>query len=219
VRLVLLGPPGAGKGTQAKVLSNKLHIPHISTGDIFREAKQSGSELGNRLSDYMNQGVLVPDEIVNQIVAERLQREDVKDAGFILDGYPRTSQQAEALDEVLDNIALHIDSVIFIKTSKETIIVRLTGRRVCKGCGSIFHIKNIPPKEEGVCDYCGSQLYQRDDDKEETVLKRLQVYEGQTKELIDYYSQKDVLKTVSGDLEVRQLYDVLYQLFGKEGLL
>jgi len=219
VRLVLLGPPGAGKGTQAKVLSNKLHIPHISTGDIFREAKQSGSELGNRLSDYMNQGVLVPDEIVNQIVAERLQREDVKDAGFILDGYPRTSQQAEALDEVLDNIALHIDSVIFIKTSKETIIVRLTGRRVCKGCGSIFHIKNIPPKEEGVCDYCGSQLYQRDDDKEETVLKRLQVYEGQTKELVDYYSQKDVLKTVSGDLEVRQLYDVLYQLFGKEGLL
>lgn len=219
MRLVLLGPPGAGKGTQAKVLSNKLHIPHISTGDIFREAKQSGSELGNRLSDYMNQGVLVPDEIVNQIVAERLQREDVKDAGFILDGYPRTSQQAEALDEVLDNIALHIDSVIFIKTSKETIIVRLTGRRVCKGCGSIFHIKNIPPKEEGVCDYCGSQLYQRDDDKEETVLKRLQVYEGQTKELVDYYSQKDVLKTVSGDLEVRQLYDVLYQLFGKEGLL
>jgi len=219
VRLVLLGPPGAGKGTQAKVLSNKLHIPHISTGDIFREVKQSGSELGNKLSDYMNQGALVPDEIVNQIVAERLQREDVRDAGFILDGYPRTSQQAEVLDKVLDNIALHIDSVIFMKTSKETIIARLTGRRVCKGCGSIFHIKNIPPKEEGVCDYCGSQLYQRDDDKEETVLKRLQVYEEQTKELVDYYSQKDVLKTVSGDLEVRQLYDVLYQLFGKEGLL
>lgn len=219
MRLVLLGPPGAGKGTQAKVLSNKLRIRHISTGDIFREAKQSGSELGNRLADYMNRGVLVPDEIVNQIMAERLQRDDVKETGFILDGYPRTRQQAEVLDVNLEEIGLHIDSIIYMKTSKEIIISRLTGRRVCTNCGSIFHITNIPPKKEGVCDYCGGQLYQRDDDKEKTVLKRLKVYEEQTKELIDYYSHRGVLKTVSGDLEVRQLYDVLYELFGKEGLL
>ncbi|NQT95485.1 MAG: adenylate kinase [Candidatus Omnitrophica bacterium] len=219
MRLVLLGPPGAGKGTQAKVLSNKLRIPHISTGDIFREVKASESELGKKLSDYMNRGVLVPDEIVNQIVTDRLQRDDVKDAGFILDGYPRTRPQAEALDRALEDIGIHLDSVIYMKTSKRIILSRLTGRRICKACGSIFHIKNIPPKQEGVCDYCEGELYQRDDDKEDTVLKRLQVYEDQTKELIDYYNDREALQTVSGDLDVRQLYDVLYELFGKEGLL
>jgi len=219
LRLVLLGPPGAGKGTQAKVLSNKLRIPHISTGDIFREVKASESELGKKLSDYMNRGVLVPDEIVNQIVTDRLQRDDVKDAGFILDGYPRTRPQAEALDRALEDIGIHLDSVIYMKTSKRIILSRLTGRRICKACGSIFHIKNIPPKQEGVCDYCEGELYQRDDDKEDTVLKRLQVYEDQTKELIDYYNDREALQTVSGDLDVRQLYDVLYELFGKEGLL
>ena len=219
MRLVLLGPPGAGKGTQAKVLSNKLSIPHISTGDIFREAKQSGSELGKKLSEYMDSGALVPDDMVNQIVAQRLQKDDIKDTGFILDGYPRTKDQAEALDKALSVVDLNLDSVVYMKTSKEVIISRLTGRRVCKGCGSIFHIKNIPSKVEGICDYCTGELYQRGDDKEETVLKRLQVYEDQTKELIDYYDNKGVLKTVSGDLEVRQLYDVLCELFGKEGLL
>ena len=219
MRLVLLGPPGAGKGTQAKVLSNKLSIPHISTGDIFREAKKSGSDLGKKLADYMNRGVLVPDEIVNQIVVDRLQKDDIKEAGFILDGYPRTGQQAKALDKALEEIGLNLDSVIYMKTSKDIILFRLTGRRICKNCGGIFHIKNIPSKEEGVCDHCGGELYQRDDDHEETVLKRLDVYEGQTKELIDYYNQKGILKTASGDLDVRQLYDVLYELFGKEGLL
>jgi len=219
LRLVLLGPPGAGKGTQAKVLSNKLNMLHISTGDIFREAKQSGSELGNKLADYMNRGALVPDDMVNQIVAERLKKDDIKNSGFILDGYPRTKDQAEALDKALTDVELALDSVIYMKTSKDVVISRLTGRRVCKGCGSIFHVKNIPAKKEGICDYCGEELYQREDDKEETVLKRLQVYEDQTKELIDYYESKGILKTVSGDLEVRQLYDDLYELFGKEGLL
>lgn len=219
MRLVLLGPPGAGKGTQAKVLSDKLSLIHISTGDIFRQAAKSGDELGKKLADYMNSGALVPDEMVNQIVAKRLSQDDVKDSGFILDGYPRTSDQAEALDVALNEIGIHLDMVVYMKTSKDIIISRLTGRRICTKCGSIFHMQNIVPKVPGVCDYCGGELYQRDDDKEETVLKRLQVYEDQTKELIDYYGNNDVLKTVSGDLDVRQLYDVLYELFGSERLI
>lgn len=219
MKLVLLGPPGAGKGTQAKVLSNNLHIPHISTGDIFREVKESGSELGKKLDGYMEQGVLVPDEIVNQIVIERLNRDDVKEAGFILDGYPRTRPQAEVLDKALGGMGINLDLVIYMKTSKKKILSRLTGRRVCRGCGRIFHLKNIPPKKEGRCDFCQGELYLREDDKEETVIKRLEVYQKQTQELIDYYTKKQILKTVSGDLEVRQLYDVLYELFGKERLL
>ena len=219
MRLVLLGPPGAGKGTQSKVISDKLSLIHISTGDIFRQAAKSGDELGKKLADYMNSGALVPDEMVNQIVAKRLSQDDVKDSGFILDGYPRTSDQAEALDVALNEIGIHLDMVVYMKTSKDIIISRLTGRRICTKCGSIFHMQNIAPKVPGVCDYCGGELYQRDDDKEETVLKRLQVYEDQTKELIDYYGNNDVLKTVSGDLDVRQLYDVLYELFGNERLI
>ncbi|MFC1808412.1 adenylate kinase [Candidatus Omnitrophota bacterium] len=219
MRLVLLGPPGAGKGTQAKVLSNKLNLPHISTGDIFRETKKSGSELGKKLGEYMDSGALVPDDIVNEIVTERLSKDDIRDSGFILDGYPRTSKQAEALDKGLESIGLDLNFVIYMKTSKDTILARLTGRRICKACGSIFHIKNIPPKKENVCDYCEGGLYQRDDDKEDTVLKRLKVYDEQTRELIDYYKEKNTLKTVSGDLDVRQLYDVLFELFGREGLL
>ena len=219
MRLVLLGPPGAGKGTQAVVLSNNLHIPHISTGDIFREAKESGSELGKKLAEYMEQGVLVPDDIVNRIVIERLSKDDIKEKGFILDGYPRTRQQAEVLDNALEGLELRLDMVIYMKTSKKTILMRLTGRRICKRCGHIYHIKNIPPKKEGICDCCNGELYQREDDKEQTVLKRLEVYQEQTQELIDYYKQKRLLKTVSGDLEVRQLYDVIYEFFGKKGLL
>ena len=219
MRIVLLGPPGAGKGTQAKVLSDKLNVVHISTGDIFREVKKSGSELGKQLSDYMNSGVLVPDNIVNQIVVERLKKDDIKNSGFILDGYPRTRNQAEALDEALGLIGMNLDMVIYMKTSRKIILKRLTGRRVCRQCGSIFHVQNIPPKKVGVCDHCNDQLYQRDDDKEDTVLKRLDVYQQQTQELIDYYGKRSTLKTVSGDLDVRQLYDVLYELFVGEGLL
>ncbi|MFH1868252.1 MAG: adenylate kinase [Candidatus Omnitrophota bacterium] len=219
MRLVLLGPPGAGKGTQAKVLSNKLHILHISTGDMFREAKASGSDLGKKLDDYMSRGALVPDDVVNEIVIDRLKKDDLQESGFMLDGYPRTKKQAEVLDEELEKISAHLDLVVYMKTSKDTILIRLTGRRVCEKCGKIYHIKNIPPKREGLCDECGGKLYQRYDDKEETVLKRLDVYQKQTEELIDYYNDNGVLKTVSGDLDVRQLYDVLYELFGKEGLL
>jgi len=219
LRLVLLGPPGAGKGTQAKVLSEKLSLAHISTGDIFRQVSKSGKELGKKLADYMNRGVLVPDELVNRIVIERLSGTDVKDTGFILDGYPRTKEQARTLDAALNEMGMHLDVVIYMKTSKRVILSRLTGRRICTQCGSIFHVENIAPKVPGICDYCAGELYQRDDDKEDTVLKRLQVYNDQTKELIDYYSKNDVLKTVSGDLDVRQLYDVLYELFGSERLI
>ena len=219
MKLVLLGPPGAGKGTQAKVLSNNLKLPHISTGDIFREAKSSGSELGKQLADYMSKGLLVPDDIVNRIVMERLKKDDIREKGFILDGYPRTKQQAAALDEELDKAGIRLDIVLYMKASKKIILERLTGRRVCKACGAIFHIKNIKPKKEGICDFCNGELYQRDDDKEETVLKRLKVYEDQTRELIDYYKDKKLLSTVSGDLDVRQLYDVLYELFGKKRLV
>jgi adenylate kinase len=219
LRIVLLGPPGAGKGTQAKVLSGKLNLVHISTGDIFRQAKKTGSQLGETLADYMNRGALVPDDIVNQVVIERLKQDDVKSAGFILDGYPRTDNQAMALDKALDLIGMSLDMVIYMKTTNDIILARLTGRRVCRKCGNIFHVTNIPPKKIDTCDYCGGELYQRDDDKEETVLKRLEVYEQQTQELIEYYGKRAILKTVSGDLDVRQLYDVLYELFGSEGLL
>jgi adenylate kinase len=219
LRIVLLGPPGAGKGTQAKVLSDKLNIVHISTGDIFRDIKKTDTELGKMLSDYMSRGVLVPDDIVNKIVVERLNKQDIKESGFILDGYPRTRSQGEALDMALSAVDMSLDLIIYMKTSKDVILKRLTGRRICRKCGSIFHIENIPPKTADQCDYCGSEIYQRDDDKEETVLKRLDVYQQQTQELIDYYSKKAILKTVSGDLDVRQLYDVLYELFGREGLL
>jgi adenylate kinase len=219
LRIVLLGPPGAGKGTQAKVLSDKLNILHISTGDIFRDVKKSGSELGKQISDCMNRGILVPDDIVNRIVVERLKKDDIKDSGFILDGYPRTKNQAEALDKELTFAGMNLDMVIYMKASNEIILKRLTGRRICSQCGSIFHVQNIPPKKTGVCDYCNGQLYQRDDDKEDTVLKRLDIYNQQTQELIDYYQKLLILKTVSGDLDVRQLYDVLYELFGSEGLL
>ncbi len=219
MRIVLLGPPGAGKGTQAKVLSDKLKIVHISTGDIFRDIKKTDSELGRMLADYMNRGALVPDDIVNKIVVERLSKQDIKESGFILDGYPRTRSQGEALDNALSGVDMNLDLIIYMKTSKDIILKRLTGRRICRKCGSIFHIENIPPKTANQCDYCDSGLYQRDDDKEETVLRRLDIYQQQTQELIDYYSKKAILKTVSGDLDVRQLYDVLYELFGREGLL
>ncbi|MFH1645875.1 MAG: nucleoside monophosphate kinase, partial [Candidatus Omnitrophota bacterium] len=203
----------------AKVLSNQLDIPHISTGDIFREAKASGSEMGKKLAEYMNQGLLVPDELVNEIVTQRLVQDDIKEKGFILDGYPRTKNQAQVFDTELDRLGIKLDMVIYMKTSKEVIVKRLTGRRLCSSCGKIYHVTNIPPRTEGKCDICAKDLYQRDDDKEETVLKRLEVYNKQTKELIDYYSERGVLKTVSGDMDVRQLYDVLSEVFANEGLL
>ncbi len=218
MRLILLGPPGAGKGTQAKVLSQKLNLVHLSTGDIFRESAKGSDEIGQRLAGYMQRGQLVPDEIVNQIVIEKLKDKRIQNR-FILDGYPRTKAQATSLDEFLAINKIPLDIVVYMQTSEQVIIDRLTGRRICEKCGANYHIKNILPKKEGICDICGGRLIQRDDDKKETVLKRIKVYNQQTAGLIDYYKNKGFLHTVSGDLEVDKLYKILHELFNQEGLV
>ena len=217
MKLVLLGPPGAGKGTQSVELSRVYKVPHISTGDILRESVKAALPLGLKAKAYMDKGELVPDEVVIGIVAERLENPDTK-KGFILDGFPRTVKQAVGLDEALKNIRSGIDMVIYFQTSEKVAIERLTGRRVCKNCGFNYHVKNMPPKKEGVCDKCGSGLYQRPDDNEATVLNRLKVYEEQTKPLVDYYSKKGILKKVSGDLGVADLFKVLSKLFSEAKL-
>ncbi len=217
MRIVLLGPPGAGKGTQAKVLSNRYSIPHISTGDILRVAVKEGSAVGNKAKGYMDKGELVPDEVVNQIVVEALLKPGAE-KGFILDGYPRTRFQAEELDKSLKTLGISTDLVVYFKTSETIAVSRLSGRRVCKQCGANYHIKNIPPKVSGICDVCKSVLVQRPDDNEATVKNRLVVYERQTKELIDYYKGKGTLREVPGDLNVEELFSVLTKLFKDEGL-
>jgi adenylate kinase len=215
VRLVLLGPPGAGKGTQAKVLSEEYNIPHISTGDILREAVKAKTPVGMKAKDFMDRGGLVPDEVVIEIVAGRVARPDCK-KGFILDGFPRTGAQAKALDSTLTELKCPIDLVLYFKTSVETIIQRLSGRRVCRNCAATYHIRNIPPKVAGKCDLCGGELYQRDDDKEETVRNRIKVYESTVPQVIDYYEAKGILRTVSGDMDVDEANAYLSKLFLKE---
>jgi adenylate kinase len=212
VKLILLGPPGAGKGTQSVVLSKTYKIPHISTGDILRESVKSGQALGLKAKSYMDKGELVPDEVVVGIVADRLKNDDTK-KGYILDGFPRTVKQAEELDKALKTIRSSIDMVLYFETSAKTAIERLTGRRVCKACGFNYHVKNIPPKKAGICDKCGGELYQRPDDTEATVLNRLKVYEAQTAPLISYYAKSGILDKVSGDLGVNELNKVLSDLF------
>jgi adenylate kinase len=212
VKLVLLGPPGAGKGTQSAVLSKEYSIPHISTGDLLRESVKNGLPLGLKAKSYMDKGELVPDEVVIGMVAGRLAEPDVKN-GYILDGFPRTLKQAVDLDAALVRLALALDMVVYFETSQKVAIERLSGRRVCKSCGFNYHVKNIPPKKDGICDKCGSPLFQRPDDREETVINRLKVYEQQTKPLIDYYSKKGLLVKVSGDLGVKDLFKVLSKIF------
>ncbi len=217
MKLVLLGPPGAGKGTQAKVLSKEYGIPHISTGDILRESVKAQTPIGLKAKGYMEKGELVPDDIVIEMVAQRVAKEDCKN-GFMLDGFPRTAAQARSLDSMLGKLNRPIDLVLYFKTSQETIIQRLSGRRVCKNCGENYHIKNIPPKVAGKCDKCGGELYQRADDKEETILNRIKVYENTVPEIIDYYEGKGILRTVSGDFDVEEAHDYLSKLFVKEKL-
>lgn len=218
MNLVLLGPPGAGKGTQAKVLSQKLNIPHIATGDMLRVSVSRGTSLGKEAKEYMLKGELVPDSLVIEIVKETLMASGVE-KGFILDGFPRTLEQAKMLDVTLENIGKKLDAVIYFKTSVEVSVARLSGRRVCKKCGANFHIKNIPPRKEGICDYCRGQLYQRKDDQEETVKKRWSVYTEETAPLIAYYIGKGILQEVLGDLEVNELNEILMALFQKEKLI
>lgn len=212
MKLVLLGPPGAGKGTLAGVLSQKYGLKHISTGDMLREAVAGGSAVGLKAKPYMTKGALVPDSIIIEVMLERLKQNDVS-GGFILDGFPRTIAQAKSLSEAFEGSGLSIDMVLYFRTSQKTILQRLTGRRVCSACGANFHVKNIPPKKEGICDRCGERLIQRDDDKEETILKRLKVYENETAPLVDYYKKEGLLEDVSGDLDVSPLFENLRALF------
>ena len=218
MNLVLLGPPGAGKGSQAKVLSQRFNIPHISTGDILRDTVNKNTLLGKEVKGYMERGELVPDKLVIEIVKERLKEQDVE-KGFILDGFPRTLEQAKMLSAMLKNIGKKLNSVLYFKTSLEVSVARLGGRRVCKICGANFHIKNIPPKKNGVCDYCAGELFQRKDDSEETVKKRWSVYTKETEAVINYYNSEGILREVSGDFAVKQLNRILMALLQKEKLI
>lgn len=215
LRAVLLGPPGAGKGTQAVRLVEKYEIPHISTGDIFRKNIKEGTELGKKAQEYMNAGALVPDELVVDLVKDRLQQDDCKN-GFLLDGFPRTIFQAEKLDEFLSESNLKMDIVINLKVEKEALIKRLTGRRVCKDCGASYHIVNIPPKKEGVCDICGGELIQRKDDNFETVENRINVYEEQTAPLIGYYKEAGSLVDFDGEASLDEVFDAIVQAIGEQ---
>lgn len=217
MRLILLGPPGAGKGTQAKLLSQQFNIPHISTGDILRDEVRENSELGCKVAEFVKLGELVPDDIVVEVIRRRLAKSDAA-GGFILDGFPRTLKQAEELNKALKQLNISIDLIIYFETNLEVSIGRLSGRRVCRGCGANFHLTNMPPRKEGICDFCGGKLFLRDDDKEETVKKRLAIYQKQTASLIDYYKKSGDLRKVSGDSEANQLNARLINLFARESL-
>ena len=211
MNLILLGPPGAGKGTQAQRMVDRYHIPQISTGDILRAAVKESTPLGMKAKGFMDQGQLVPDEIVIGIIEERLKAKDCN-AGFILDGFPRTIPQAEALQPILTRIGKKIDCVINIEVDPEELVRRLTGRRTCKHCGAMFHILFQPPKKEEICDRCGGTLYQRADDKEETIRTRLKEYEKQTAPLIQYYQGKKTIRSVQGLGGPDQIFDQITRL-------
>jgi adenylate kinase len=211
MRIVLLGPPGAGKGTQARVLAEKIKVAHISTGDLLRQNVSVGSDLGREAKGYMEKGALVPDTLVNRMLARRFDDPDIK-KGFILDGYPRNLKQAESLDEILKERNSGIDLVFYLDTSEKVILQRLTGRRVCKGCGANFHVKNMPPKKDGICDNCGGVLYQRSDDNEATIRNRLEVYKNESAPLIDYYSSSGKLKSLNADGEAGIVVDEMVRL-------
>ena len=214
LRTVLLGPPGAGKGTQAVRIVEKYNVPHISTGDIFRENIKNGTELGKKAQEYMNKGELVPDDLVIEIATTRLLADDCKN-GFLLDGFPRTVYQAEKLDAFLEEHGMKLDKVIDIEVEKEELITRLTGRRVCKACGASFHVVNIPPKTEGICDNCGGELFQRADDTVETVENRIEVYIEQTMPLVDYYKKADNIVEIDGALPLDTVFDAIVEAIGE----
>ena len=214
MRIIMLGAPGAGKGTQAKKIAAKYGIPHISTGDIFRANIKNGTELGNKAKTYMDQGLLVPDELTCDLVVDRIQQEDARE-GYVLDGFPRTVYQAEKLDEFLAAHGGKIDKVLDIAVGKDELITRLTGRRVCKACGASFHVVNIPPKKEGVCDYCGGELIQRADDNLETVTNRIDVYEAQTKPLIDYYEKAGNIAHIDGTTGLDNVFADIVKALGE----
>jgi adenylate kinase len=213
MKLIMLGAPGAGKGTQAKILATKYGIPHISTGDIFRANIKNATELGTKAKAFMDQGLLVPDELVVDLVADRIQQEDCVE-GFILDGFPRTIPQATSLDAALTKMASAIDYAVNVDVPDENIVKRMAGRRACVNCGATYHLTHLPSKVEDVCDVCGNGLILRDDDQPDTVIKRLSVYHEQTQPLIDYYEEKGVLMEVDGTLEVEAITDLIVEILG-----
>ncbi len=219
MKLILLGGPGAGKGTQAKKLIEKFSIPQISTGDILRAAVKEGTEMGRKAKEYMNAGKLVPDEVVIGIIRDRLQQPDAK-KGFILDGFPRTVPQAEALDKVLADLGSKIDHVVSIDVDEEALVKRLTGRRTCKNaaCGQMYHIEFTMPKKAGVCDKCGTELYQRDDDNETTVRSRLATYNQATKPLIEYYSKKALVRPIKGVGSIDDIFNKIVGILSDGGV-
>ena len=213
MKIIMLGAPGAGKGTQAKMLADKYMIPHISTGDIFRANIKNGTELGQKAKTYMDQGLLVPDELVCDLVVDRVQQEDCKD-GYILDGFPRTIPQAEALDAALAKLGAKIDYAVNVEVPDENIVRRMSGRRACVACGATYHIVYNPTKVEGVCDRCGKELILRDDDKPETVTKRLNVYHEQTQPLIEYYTKQGALVEVDGTMNMDDVFNAIVKILG-----
>lgn len=214
MRAVLLGPPGAGKGTQAVRLVEKYGVPQISTGDIFRKNIKEGTELGKKAQEYMNAGRLVPDELVVDLVKDRLMQDDCAN-GYLLDGFPRTIAQAEQLDEFLKEQGTKLDAVINFEVGYDTLMERLTGRRLCKVCGASYHIKNFPPKTDGVCDKCGGELIQRDDDTEETARKRIEVYEESTAPLIEYYTKSGDLKNFNAEKDASEVFEEIVRECGE----
>lgn len=213
MKIIMLGAPGAGKGTQAKQIADKYKIPHISTGDIFRANIKNNTELGQKAKQYMDQGLLVPDELTCDLVMDRIKQDDCKN-GFILDGFPRTIPQAETLDAALDKINEKMDYAINVDVPDENIVNRMGGRRCCLNCGATYHVVTIPTKVEGICDRCGSPVVLRDDDKPETVQKRLTVYHDQTQPLIDYYEKQSILKTVDGTKSMEAVFDDITAILG-----
>lgn len=205
MKIIMLGAPGAGKGTQAQMIAEKYNVPHISTGDIFRANIKNGTELGVKAKEYIDKGQLVPDELTVQILLDRVANEDCKE-GYVLDGFPRTIPQADVLDKELTKLGDKVDFAINVDVPDENIVRRMSGRRACLKCGATYHIEHIPPKKEGVCDKCGSDLVQRDDDKPETVQNRLSVYHEQTQPLIEYYEKKNILKTVDGTKNMQEVF-------------
>lgn len=213
MKIIMLGAPGAGKGTQAKKIAEKCGIPHISTGDIFRANIKNGTELGKKAKTYMDQGLLVPDELVCDLVVDRIQQEDCK-SGYILDGFPRTIPQAESLDQALQTIGEKMDYAIDVEVPDENIVKRMGGRRACVGCGATYHLVYAPTKTEGICDTCGGELILRDDDKPETVQKRLGVYHEQTQPLIDYYKKQGILREVDGSAAMEEVFQGILTILG-----
>ncbi len=214
MRLLIMGRPGAGKGTQAFNIKNYYNIPHISTGDMFRDAIKNGTDLGKLAKSYMDKGALVPDEVTIGIVRERLQADDVKN-GFLLDGFPRNVSQAEALDNILSENNVKLDAVLDVNVEPQILINRIVGRRICKNCGATFHVEFNKPKKDGICDNCGSPLVQRADDTVETAGSRLKVYDDSTAPVLAYYQKQDLLKTVNGDQAVDKVFEDIKNVLAK----